>query len=256
MPVINVKTNIDQVLKALNDVGRRQVPFAASKALNQAVFKAAEATKKEMRSVFDRPTPWVLGGVRYRKSTKAKLEASVDFDFWGNKQSVTVEQVLAAEVHGGVRKRKRHEIALERVGILPRGMGIVPGAAAKLDAYGNMSAGQINQIISWFQGFGEQGYKANINDKGRKRIGRDKKKSGARGFAYFALRRPHGKLLPGVYQRFKTGFGSAVKPVMIFVPMPNYRRRLDFFGIAQRVALDEFNRTFEAELSAAIRTAR
>lgn len=256
MATISVKSNIDEVMRRLDDVAKRQVPFAASKALNQAVFKAAEATKKEIAKVFDRPTPWVLGGVRYVKSTKQKLSASVDFDFWGNKQTISVEQILKAEVHGGQRRHKRHEVALQRAGILPDGMGIVPGQAAKIDQYGNMVSGQIVQILAWFKAFGEQGYKANIGEKGRERLGRDNKRTGAKGFAYFALQKKRGKLLPGVYQRFQFGHGSAVKPVMIFVRLPNYRKRLDFYGIAQRVALEEFNATFEAELRQALRTAR
>ena len=172
-----------------------------------------------------------------------KQESSVDFDKWGNKTNVTVEKVLAANIYAGTRKHKRHEIALNRAGILPDGMGIVPGDAAKLDQYGNMTGGQIVQIVAWFKAFGEQGYKANINDKGRARIGRDKK-SGQRGFAYFALQQKRGKLLPGVYQRFQTAFGSAIKPVMIFVRMPSYRKRFDFYGVADRAARKEFARAF------------
>lgn len=235
----------------------KQVAFATMRALNAAAFKAMKATEKEMSRVFDRPTPWVMRSVRYVKATRTKLEAQVDFDFWGNKQGVTVAQVLRAEIEGGYRRLKRHELALQRVGILPPGMAIVPGAAATRDSYGNMSAGQINQIVSWFRAFGEQGYSANMKDAGRRRLARGNAKTGAQGFAYFVLRRPHGKLLPGVYQRFSFGaLGSSVKPVMIFVRVPQYRRALDFYGVAQRAAVDEFNQQFPRMLDDALRTAR
>jgi len=95
--------------------------------------------------VFDKPTSWVLRSVRYTKSnrkTQTEMSATVDFDFWGNKQGVTVAHVLRAEIYGGQRKLKRHEIALQRIGILPPGHFIVPGDAAQMDAYGNMNPAQ------------------------------------------------------------------------------------------------------------------
>lgn len=253
--MITVKLEGMDKLKAKLLGVEKQVRFAEVVAINRAAFVAREAVQKEIGKVFDRPTPWVKGSVRVRKATKSNPQAIVDLDFWGNKQGVSVDQVLKAEIHGGPRKYKRHEIALQRAGILPAGMGIVPGKAATLDQYGNMSAGQIVQIISWFQGFGEQGYSANMKDGG-KRLSRDNKRTGKKGFAYFALRRARGKLLPGIYQRFTFGAGSAVKPVMIFVRMPSYKSRLDFYGVADKAARAEFAVQFPVAFKQAMDTAR
>lgn len=240
---------IDSTIARLRGLSEKKIMVATVAALNDAAYAGSLAAKKEIERVFDRPTPWVKGGVRYVKARTEKLESSIDFDKWGNKTNVTVEKVLAAQIQGGPRKHKRHEIALERAGILPAGMGIVPGGAAKIDQFGNMISGQIVQIIAWFRGFGEQGYKANIDDKGRRRIGRDNKRTGARGFAYFALQKPHGKLLPGVYQRFVTAFGSAVKPVMIFVRQPMYAKRYDFYSVSKLAAEAQFKASFQRYLS-------
>lgn len=239
----------------LPDMLEKQARYAMARSLNAAAYAATQATAREMSKVFDRPTSWVLKSVRYVKARKDKLQATVDFDFWGNKQGVTVSDVLRAEIFGGRRKLKRHEAALQRAGVLPSGMAIVPGSAARMDKNGNMSAGQIIQIMSWFKSFGEQGYSANMRDGGR-RLGRDNKRTGARGFSYFVLKKSHGKLRPGVYQRFKLGFGSAVKPVMIFVPVPSYRRRLDFYGVAEKAAVSEFKAQFPKMMAEAMRTAR
>lgn len=233
----------------------KQVQFATMVALNRAAYAGAQEAKREMGRVFDRPTPWVVGSVRYKKATRQLLQAQIDLDFWGNKQGVSVDQVLRAEIHGGQRRHKRHEAALQKAGILPAGMGIVPGDAAQLDQYGNMKAGQIVQIMSWFQSFGQQGYSANMRDGG-KRLGRDNKRTGAKGFSYFALQQKRGKLLPGIYQRFQFGAGSAVKPVMIFVRLPSYKRRFDFYGVAKVAAEAEFHRQFNPALAEALRTAR
>lgn len=239
---VDVK-GLDVTKAMLRGLKQNKIDVATVAALNDAAYLASKDSAREMARVFDKPTPWVLGGVRYVKASKDKAESSVDFDKWGNKTNVTVEKVLAANIYAGSRKNKRHEVALNRAGILPAGMGIVTGDAAKLDQYGNMTGGQIVQIVAWFKAFGEQGYKANINDKGRARIGRDKK-SGQRGFAYFALQQKRGKLLPGVYQRTQTAFGSAIKPVMIFVRMPVYKKRFDFYGVAERSARKEFSKAF------------
>ena len=255
--MITVKVDSSGMLKLQAQIAGmgKQVRFATMRTLNAAAYEAAQATSKEMARVFDKPTSWVLRSVRYVKARKDKLESSVDFDFWGNKQGVTVAHVLKAEIYGGQRKLKRHEIALQRIGILPPGQFIVPGDAAQMDAYGNMNPGQINQIMSWFQAFGEQGYRANMRDGG-KRLARGNKKTGQRGFAYFVLHKPHGKLLPGVYQRYDFGgYGSAVKPVMIFVRFAKYRQRLDFYGLAERTARSAFNAKFHEYLNEAIRTA-
>lgn len=254
----------------MNNMGKH-VRFATERALNAAAYQAAQATSKEMARVFDKPTRWVLKSVRYVKAsrkTQQEMAASVDFDFWGNKQGVTVAQVLNAEIYGGQRRLKRHEIALQRIGVLPHGMFIVPGQAAKMDAFGNMSAGQINQILAWFKAFGEQGYQANTTQATR-----DKRRKGTRksyGFEYFVVKdgavrtwrrgtfeaRGRHKMQPGVYMRTFTGFGDAIKPVMIFVKFARYRQRLDFYGIAERTARDEFASKFDSYLSDALRTAR
>lgn len=232
----------------------KQVRFAAMTAINNVAYKSSEAAKDEMRRVFDRPTKWVLGGVRYKKATRDKLHATIDLDFWGNKQGVAVEQVLSAQIFGGGRNRKRHEVALERAGILPSGMRIVPGDAALLDGNGNMQAGQINQILSWFRSFGEQGYKANMSD--RRRVSLERGKNGKIGAAYFVLKRRRGKLPPGIYQRFRFAFGYAVKPVMIFVSRAMYRKRFDFYGVAQRVVDRNLQPEFNKALESAFRSAK
>lgn len=251
---IFVRADFSRLIAKLENVAPKQIEYAVMTTLNKAAYEASQAIKKEIGSVFDRPTSWVMGGVRYTKATRGRLLARVHFDQWGNKQGVTVGKVLAAQISGGTRRLKRHEKALSRVGVLPNGMAVVPGSAASIDAYGNMSSGQIVQVLSWFKAFGEQGYSANMRDGGR-RLGRDNKRTGARGFAYFVLKARRGKLAPGIYKRYQTGFGSAVKPIMSFVRMPSYRRRLDFHGVGLRAANAVIDRELTAAVARAIETA-
>lgn len=271
MITVNVDTTGLLRLEAqVKDMGK-QVRFATERALNAAAYETSRATSKEMARVFDRPTSWVLRSVRYVKAnrkTQTEMSVSVDFDYWGNKQGVTVSQVLRAQIYGGQRRLKRHEVALQRIGVLPYGMFIVPGQAAQLDSNGNMSAGQINQIMSWFRAFGEQGYQANMTQATQ-----DKRRKGTRksyGFEYFVVKpgavrtwfrgtneaRGRHKMQPGIYMRTFMGFGDAIRPVMIFVHFARYRQRLDFYGLAERTARAEFAAKFPQYLADALRTAR
>lgn len=252
MKIVFGTDGIDAAVARMRGLAESKIRVAARSALNVAARRGAEAASEEMARVFDRPTNWVLKGVRYKKATLDGLEAQIDLDFWGNKQGVTVESVLRAEIYGGTRKHKRHEVALRRAGILPDGMHIVPGRAAEMDSYGNMRAGQIVQIIAWFRGFGEQGYKANMTERTKKRLGTDKR-TGQKGMQYFALLKPRGKLLPGIYQRFSFGHGSAVRPVMIFIRAPSYRRRFDFYAVAEHAARQWFEPTFSEYLGNMLR---
>jgi len=217
-------------------------------ALNDAAFAGQKAGKEEIVKVFDKPTRWVVGGIRYVKARPDRDFSSIDLDFWGNKQGVSAEKILSAQVYGGARRHKRHEVALNRVGILPPGMFIVPGEGADMDQYGNMSSGQIVQIIAFFRAFGEQGYKANMTDKTRARLAKGTKTKQA--IEYFVVKpesyrtwgKGNGKAMgrrkmqPGIYKRIVFGMGSAIKPVMIFVKSPQYGRRFDFYRVTAEAA--------------------
>ncbi len=246
---------IDAIKARLRGLSENKIKVAAVAALNDAAYLGSKKTQEEMGKVFDRPTPWVMGGVRYIKARKDKLESVIDFEKWGNKTNVTVEKVLAAEIFGGQRKHKRHEIALQKAGILPTGMYIVPSTSVKLDGYGNIPSSLIVQIISWFSAFGEQGYRANATAATRAKKAKGTKKS--YGFEFFVVAqgqkrtwsRAGGgtgshKMQPGIYIRTHLGHGSAIKPVLIFVSRANYKKRLDFYAIAEKAAIAEFNRAF------------
>jgi hypothetical protein len=162
-------------------------------------------------------------------------------DFRPGFSGVDARDYLSPIVYGGSRKVKAFEKSLQRKGLLPAGFAAMPGEAARMDAYGNMSAGQITQILSYFQAFGEQGYSANITDKRKAAMAKGSKRTGARGISYFVGRPGGGKLPLGVWQKTSFGaMGSAIKPVIIFTKSPAYRQQLDVPGIAQRAINERF----------------
>lgn len=249
-------SSLNAEIARLRGLSDREIAKAAAAAINVGVWKGAEAGRTEMGRVFDRPTAWVQKGIRYKKARPDALSGQIDLDFWGNKQGVAVDRVLAAEIDGGERRAKRHEVALRRIGVLPDGMFIVPGEGAKLDAFGNMQAGQINQILSFFSAFGEVGYKANMKEKQRSRL-----KAGSKsrmGFEYFAVTpgtkrtwgRANGKLgshkmAPGIYERVYLAHGTAIRPVMLFVKPPRYAKRYDFYGVSGDTAEATFGQAYD-----------
>jgi hypothetical protein len=241
----------------LTGIEKNQAPFATARTLTRLVSESRDGLKVEIDKVFDRPTPFTRDSVGITGATKQNLTAAVFLkDFAG--KGIAAAKYLKAEVFGGERALKRFEKALQNKGVLPKGMYVVPGLGAQLDAYGNINRGQIVQILSYFQAFGEQGYKANMAAKGRERLMKGSKKKGVMGFAYFIARNygPTAHLAPGIYKRVPFAQGSAIKPVFLFVDRPHYEVRLRFYDICKMIISRRSQAVFDEELRNAIKTAK
>jgi len=235
---------LEDVQDLLREIGN-QAPYVMARTISRTAVKVKEAEVDEMRKVFDRPTPYTLSGVYAKTANKSDLTARV----WLKDKSQAGKGTAAVDflwpqVHGGDRQLKRFEKALEYAGVLPRGYYCVPGQAAQRDQYGNMNKGQITQLLSYFQAMHDE--RAWMTDKRKKKLAKGTKS--ARGYAYFFM--PPGKHLhPGIYQRTAFAWGSAVKPVVIFVKRTRYEKRLDFYGVGQstvdKVWQDEFYQAFD-----------
>ncbi|HEB94322.1 MAG TPA: hypothetical protein ENI94_12855 [Gammaproteobacteria bacterium] len=230
-----VITGINRVRKELERFDKKAA-FAGAQMANYLANKIRDAEKKEMQSVFKNPTPWTLNSTRVTYARKNSPQAVV----WLKDEApkgTPATKYLAPQIFGGRRNIKRFELALQHAGVMPTGWVSTPGQGAKLDRYGNMSRGQIVQIMSWFQAHSAAGYTANTTAEGKRRRWRGTRKR--RGYAYFAVnpQRPNEKtrhLQPGIYMRINTAFGSAIKPVLIFAPSASYSKRYRFFGVAER----------------------
>lgn len=246
--MIKIEVDTREVARYLDNVQRQQLPFATSVALNKTAAEVQDALARET-VVFDRPKPLTKKGTYLVRSTKANLTAEV-----GLKQRVRggpVDEYLAAEVEGGPRADKRSEILLQRAGILPAGYQTRPGSGARLDAYGNMSRGQIVQILSYFKTFGS------IEKSGRnasKKTQSAKINRGARRAAieYFIVPDGMPGLATGVWQRK----GRNVAPILIFIKTATYRKRYDFYGVATKTAQSRLDKNFADALRYALETAR
>jgi hypothetical protein len=142
-----------------------------------------------------------------------------------------------------MRTPKAFERALMRAGAMPDDMRAVPGKFARLDAFGNISAGQIRQILSQLRIELSSGAtsvlprvlaadnKATTKAKQR-RIASAYRRAGGQ---YVAFPRGRGKLRAGIYLVRFSGFGRAdPQPVLIFVTKADYETgRYDFHYVSQ-----------------------
>lgn len=248
---------LDQLFKNLDDFEKSQFLYAAARAITKTGQDVKAALINEMSRVFDRPTPYTLNSLYLRPAKKNDLSAFIYPKVaWG--KGTPAEKFLYPEIGGGPRHVKRFERALQSRGILPTGMYVTPGAAADLDAYGNISAGQIRQILSYF-GVAEMtmGYTANMTEKGKAKLARGTKAK--RGFAYLVSngRGERARRLPyGIYKRTGFSWGSAIKPIFLFVRKPSYKSIFKFFEVGQKVAGETFSKNFREAMDEALRTAR
>jgi len=240
--MIRVQTSgLADNLAELTDIERNQIPFATVLALTETAKLIKERLVGEMRTVFDRPTPYTLDSLRLIPATKQKMEARV----WIKDEAdgaAPATRWLTPEVYGGDRSHKRSEALLRARGILPEGKFVVPGAGMKLDSYGNIGRGQLQKILS---GLGAQG--------DRHQNSTDSKRSRANLQRYFIMKR--GSEPIGIAERTGTKRGQ-VQILIAFISKPGYAKALDFFGIGEREAETQLPIQFEKAFERALATRR
>jgi len=209
---------------------------AALSTVMEIAIRADQAVIKEIRDVFDRPTPVVQKGVRWSASTKHNLTAKISLASGGG-SGVDVSSVLAPNIKGGNRIVKASERRLRRFGFMAENQWVVPGPGAPLDRYGNISAANMKKILNQVSAFQEAGY--NKTKKRRSRI---------IGTLYFIPR-------VGIFRR--TGTNSSI-PVLFFTDRaPQYEAgRFDFEFVVKDHVQKNFSKNFESAWNYAVKTAR
>ena len=257
-----------EVVKAtawLSNLQKKQVPFATATALNETAKDFSMAIIDKMKDVFSNPTPYTLRGVKVLKfAKKDRLQAHVGLRNDSPGKGGAWDRVLGHQFNGGQRAWKRSEGAFMHAGILPSGMAMVPpddsSWAVKLDAYGNVPPSLIVVLLSYFQAFPEQGYRANSTKKTRDK--RAKFGTTAEGYktingvVYFVSLRGRGNhLADGIWAKRGT-HGSDVAPVLMFVRRPTYRKRIYLKQLGEQIIAKVFSKHFKDSLSKAIQTSK
>lgn len=234
-------TGVEDTLKRLTEIEKRQVPFATKNALNKISEIAKKDLVKEMKKVFNKPVNYTLNSVRIKYATKTRLKATVWLkDKAAAGKGTPATSYLAPQIFGGPRKAKRHEKILRAKGILRgRRQYTAVGLGAKKNKAGNLSPAEYVKLLSETRSFTEIGYTSN------KKIGKTLK--------YFSVRRDTKKLKSGIFKRVGKG---KIRPILKFIAKPNYEKRFKFFERARKTYNRQYKRIFENELNKALRTAR
>lgn len=223
-----------QLRKQVESFSERRIAAVIATALTRTAVDIKAGLQAELPRVFDRPTPYTLNSLFVKPARADRLQAETFFKDDRAGSGTPATKYLLPQVQGGSRSVKRFEKALQLAGHMPAGWFIVPGKGARLDAFGNISKGQIIQVLSQLRITLTAGFIRNLPfpSKGNERkVISAIKRAGGR---YFVRKPGQDKGQPGVYQR--EFYGKTITPVFIFVRSVNYSQRFDFDGIAKRIA--------------------
>lgn len=236
---------LDAVTASMAGFSERRIRSTIATVLTRVAVAAKDAERREMIDSLDRPTPYTLNSVYARPATAERLESEVGIknDASGGHPPTAW---LRWQVHGGLRRWTGFERALIRGGAMPDHMRAVPGRFARLDGYGNLSRGQMAQIISQLRiETGRAGSTRTLpivtaadsaKDRSRKlkAIRSQQRRAGGQ---FIALPVGRGKLRPGIYLVRDTAWGrTAPKPIVVFVSQAQYQPRFDFYFVARQAA--------------------
>lgn len=230
--------NMAEVQQLADKLSRGELKKALSLALNDTGYTVQKAMRTALAGAFDRPTTYITKSPWVKLAKPGELSVSVAPTYMGGK-GIDPQKVLQVQEFGGRRKDKRFEVALRRVGILPRGYVTAtpkvpyPGSD---DGHGSLKGSFVVQLLSYFQAFGEQGYKANMTGKRQRSLQKGTKKQVGRRYfvSYGPLRDGRGvHLQPGIWAASGT-HGVDLRPVVMFVRTPSYTPRIDMQDIADK----------------------
>lgn len=224
------------VARALSNL-EKNTRFGIARAITKTAKAVEVDLKREMKEKTDRPTAFFLKSTFVQPATKQRLSARVGLkDRLASKNPITAAERFGHLFNGGVRVPKALELYLRRAGLIGGGEFVVPGAGAVLDAYGNMSRGQVQQIISQLRiGIDPYAYASN-SKRSRRAVRLAGRIFWARGNAR------DGHLKRGAY--IDQGDPIGIRPLLVVTRAPNYRRRFDL----PVLAANTIQRTFEQNL--------
>ena len=230
----DIRSNVVEVSRWLDDVQRKQLPFATVLAMTMTAKDIRAEEISVMKRVFDRPTPYTLNALAVKPAKKSTMVASVEFKegFSGT----PAKRFLNPNVNGGPRSQRSSEL---QIAPLLKGYSyLVPASGYPLNAYGNVPGSQMRRVISQL--------KVSRNaDANASQSARSKRKRRAQ--AFFV--NPAGNM---VMERR----GKEVRPVLIGVRVPNYTKRFPFYETARTVLADRMAINFEIAFQRAMASAR
>jgi hypothetical protein len=240
--MLKIESNIDAFADKVFGTLAKQLPYAASRAVNDTAKDVLAMVPGLMDSVFDRPTPYAKGAFTAYYGDKNDPVATVM-----RKPDALDRRFLEVEASGGARKRKGFETQLETNTTFAFNGGVsavlqsaIIADGAKLDQYGNWSSGERAQVMADVRaGIDPLSYSTPASRKKAKRKA-----------VYFV---PKSGLYPGVYKRQ----GGVLSIILAFSShAPTYAPRFPFQEKAAETAKARFAGHFAARFAQAVASAR
>lgn len=237
--MLTISGSADALIRQLDDVQKRQIPYALSRALNDTAKDIVEAERVHMGSVFDRPTRWTLNAFYVKRSSKTKLVATVE-----RKSAVGRRFYLEVQAEGGTRPKTGLERAMTyRLKYAGDIQAVTPASGMRMTAAGNMSPAMVQRVMSAVQV--QLDAAQNTTRSSRRR---------AKSRAQYFVPRPGSKLSPGVWER--RGKRTLRKVMHFTSAAPRYQVRFRFDEVARDSALQTFDAHFYRWLQQALATAK
>lgn len=235
--MITITVDNRQTTRWLNDLQRKQIPFATALALTRTGKLVEKALQTEMAGKLD-ASPYAKRSTFSTSANKINLEATVGLKDKKPAGGTAPAVLLKEHFGGGMRGNKPMEKAIAALGAMPTGWRVVPGAAMPLDAYGNPKRNAVREVIQ------------SLRAKTQIYKGRGKRVALVGYFVIHVGASSH--LQPGIYMRK----GREVSPMFLYIKSATYRKRFDLPALATRVVANEYSNQFDAALSSALATAR
>lgn len=213
---VSVSADIKKLTKGLSKVQKKQIPFAASQALNTLGFDVRKTLQTVLPDYIDQPTPYTIRAVQVEKSSKKKLITEVGFRskrFGKGKGSVEPASYMGLQIGGGSR--------------IPKGRAIpVPTKHTRTNKFGNLPKGRIAKLLG-----DKEKYFSGVP------TGKDKSAA-------------------GIWQRMGKKGAGKIRMVVAWEDRADYQKRFPFRRIVSRTIKQNFQKRFDHSLRKALETAR
>jgi len=233
-------SNLASVNGKLAIMAQKQIPFAASKALNQTGKELLAFNKIQMRKRFKDPVRYTLNAFRLVRSKKTRLVAEVR-----RKDKQVGKHYLDVQSKGGTRPQKavekKMDFRLPYNGIV---QAVLPTSRTSRRGQ-NISMAWVNKALAGVgQSYASEAYTKAETGKA------------SRYPRYWVSEPGQGKSKTGGIYRQNSKRGKPQKLFHILDYLPSYNKRLPFNSYMTKQAKLSFPKNMRREIRAALRTAK
>lgn len=226
----SIHSNIKEIQKKLGAFAYEQLPFATKLANGELAKLVAQAEKKNMAVVLDKPTPFTLNSVKAKAGTKSRPDATVQMG------DITAAYLDAFEF-GGPRKQVGPNL-------------MVPTRLTSTNQYGNIPRGTWDKLKNRSDVFVGQ-----VKMKSGHIINGVWQRDAGNASVVKVRRKKNGQIVIG---KTKQGLNKSghLKLLIELESVEKPKQHLGYMPLATKVINKEFKRVFGAALAKAMATAK